>query len=66
MPREIEELGRRVRAATERLSRFRGEMCDEDFAQLVTDVVRVRDKGEGRGPIYPWDRLSVPFPLPPE
>lgn len=62
MPRQIEELARRVGAAAERLARFRGEMCDEDFAQLVKEVVRVRDKAEGRGPIYPWDRLSVLFP----
>ncbi|HEV7595324.1 MAG TPA: hypothetical protein VGO33_10020 [Gemmatimonadaceae bacterium] len=62
MPRQIEDLGRRLRAATERLSPFRGEMCDEDFAQLVRDVVRVRDKSEGRGPMYSWDMPSLPFP----
>ena len=60
MPRRIEELARQVGAAAERLSRFRGEMCDEDFAQLVRDVVRVRDKGEGRAPMYSWDMPSLP------
>jgi hypothetical protein len=64
MPRQIEELARRVSAAAERLSHFRGDMCDEDFAELVRDVVRVRDNAEGRGPKYPWDRLSVNFPTP--
>jgi hypothetical protein len=65
MPGQIDELARRVGAAAERLSPFRGEMCDEDFAQLVRDVVRVRDNAEGRGPMYPWDRQSVTFPMPP-
>jgi hypothetical protein len=62
MQKPIEELARRVGAAAERLSPYRGEMCDEDFAQLVMDVVRVRESAEGRGPTYPWDRLSVSFP----
>ncbi|MEA2764819.1 MAG: hypothetical protein QOK07_1223 [Gemmatimonadaceae bacterium] len=62
MQKPIEELARRVSAAAVRLSPFRGEMCDDDFAQLVKDVVRIRDNAEGRAPMYPWDRLSVSFP----
>jgi hypothetical protein len=64
MLRPAEELDRRQRATTERLSRFRGEMCDADFAQLVKDVVRVRDKSDGRTPSITdglrGSRLSVP------
>lgn len=42
------ELELRKRATAVRLLPFRGGMCDLDFAQLVNDVVRVRDKSEGR------------------
>jgi hypothetical protein len=62
MPRRFEELGSRLRAANERLSPFRGNMCDEDFTELVKDVVRVRDRCEGRAPTYPWDLPNLPFP----
>jgi hypothetical protein len=59
MLRQVGELDRRERETSERLTRFRGNMCDEDFAALVSEVVRVRDRAEGRSPTYPWDRLSL-------
>jgi hypothetical protein len=65
MLRHLEELGLRERAASERLARFRGDMCDVDFATLVKEVVRLRDKVEGRVPMYPWDRPSVNLPTQP-
>jgi len=37
----------RLRATADQLERFRGEMCDGDFAQLVSDVLRLRDKADG-------------------
>ena len=43
-----EEFAVRERATVTRLGRFRGGMCDLDFAQLVSDVLRVGDKSEGR------------------
>ena len=52
----------RERATADRLRRFRGEMCDVDFAQLVSDVLRLRDKADGldRGVPNPFfDSLKV-------
>lgn len=42
------EFDAREIATADRLGRFRGKMCDLDFAQLVSDVLRLRDKAEGR------------------
>jgi len=47
----------RERATASRLGRFRGAMCDADFALLVADVVSLRDKAEGLKPIFSWDHL---------
>jgi hypothetical protein len=66
MARLGEERDRREHAAAERLSRFRGDMCDQDFAALVREVVRVHDKVEGRAPMYPWDGLTVNPSMEPE
>jgi hypothetical protein len=41
------EFESRERATADRLGRFRGDMCDVDFAQLVSDVLRLRDKADG-------------------
>jgi hypothetical protein len=65
MLRQLAELERRERETSERLARFRGNMCDEDFATLVSEVVRVRDRAEGRSLTYPWDRLSLNPPTEP-
>jgi len=65
MLRQPAERERRERETSERLARFRGNMCDEDFATLVSEVVRVRDRAEGRSPTYPWDRLSLTAPTEP-
>jgi hypothetical protein len=34
-------------------------MCDEDFARLVSDVLRLHDKGEGRQNQVP-DTFTAP------
>jgi len=43
-----EEFDLRERATADRLTRFRGEMCDLDFAHLVSEVLRLQDKREER------------------
>lgn len=50
-----EEILVRELATAQRLGRFRGTMCDVDFAQLVKDVLRLRDKSDGRSAVTPFD-----------
>ena len=57
-----EEFAVRERATATRLGQFRGGMCDLDFAQLVTHVLRVRDNGERRQSIrhdIPMDIVKI-------
>lgn len=55
---QAEELRARELATAKRLARFRGTMCDVDFAQLVKDVLRIRDKSDGRFAVKPFDTYA--------
>ncbi len=56
--RQTEELQERELETAKRLGRFRGTMCDVDFAQLVKDVLRIRDKSDGRSAVTPFDTYA--------
>lgn len=60
--KHAEDRERSERATATRLSRFRGAMCDADFALLVRDVVSVHDETESRRPIFSWDHLLAQSP----
>ena len=53
--RRAAELAQREQATADRLTRFRGDMCEADFTKLVKDVLRVTLRGEGCQALYPWE-----------
>lgn len=53
-----EEILVREMATATRLGRFRGTMGDADFAMLVKDAVRFRDKSDGRSAVTAFDTFA--------